>query len=179
MAEEMNDYDRNAPTPAAEDPAIHGQLATLSPFAPGGFFQDRVMSQVWRPLPPRLRAARERYEEWVQSGRVWLAVGGLAAGSLIPLGIAVGLSMTFWDPIASFGGRVITDVVPSAWAGVTAHAREGFDAAYAGVTAVLPSGAALAVASAAAVLVLTGCAWGLRRSMGGPSAGKVASHATR
>lgn len=176
---EMNDHDRDVPSPAGEDPLIHGSLATVSQFAPSERFADHVMSRVWRPLPPRLRALRERYEDWVQSGRVWLAVGGLAAGSLIPLGIIVGLTVTFWEPIVSFGGRVVNHVVPSAWAGVTAQAREGIDAARAAVTAVLPDGTALAAVSAVTLLVLVACAWGLYRTVGIRGAEGMGTHASQ
>lgn len=176
---DMNEYDRDVPTPAAEDPVVHGQLATVSQFAPSGFFADRVMSRVWRPLPPRLRALRERYEDWVQSGRVWLAVGALAAGSLIPLGIVVGLTVTFWRPIGSFGGRVIGSVVPNAWAGVTAQAHEGLDAARAAVSGVLPNAAATAAVSAVTTLAVIACAWGLYRAMVVRGAEGFGSHAAR
>lgn len=174
----MDDFERNAPPPAEEEPVLHGQLSTLPRFAPTRFFEDRVMSGVRRPLPALLRSLRERFDEWVESGRIWLTVGGLAAGSLIPTGIVIGLTVTFWHEIGSFGSRVLGDVVPSAWAGVTSQVAEGTGAAHDAVAAAVPSGGALLGVSVAMVLALGGCAWGLYRTMTTTSAVGLENHAT-
>jgi len=175
---DMNDFERNAPSPAEEEPVLHGQLATLPSFTPARFFEERVMSGVRRPLPAMLRALRERFDEWVQSGRVWLAAGGVAAGSLIPTGIVIGLTVTFWHEIGSFGSRVLGSVVPSAWAGVTSQVAEIMAEARNAITTVVPTGGALLGVSAATVFVLGGCAWGLYRTMSIRGAVGLENHAT-
>jgi hypothetical protein len=175
---DMNDFERNVPTPAEEEPVVHGQLATLPSFTPTRFFEERVMSGVRRPLPPMLRRLKERFDEWVQSGRIWLTAGGIAAGSLIPTGIVIGLTITFWHEIGSFGSRVLGSVVPSAWAGMTSQLAEGVAAARDAIGTVVPTGGALVGVSAATVFVLGGCALGLYRTMKMNGAAGLESHAT-
>jgi len=161
----MEDRFLNEPTPAEEDPAVHRALATLPAFAPGPVFEDRVMSRVWQPLPPKLRELVLAWRDYVDSGRHYGPLGALAVGALIPLGVVIGLAVTFSTQIGSFLAWLVGVGVPFAWAWARADIAEVVSTVNTFVAALFPSGTALMGAAIGSVLVLAGCTFGLYRTM--------------
>jgi len=122
----MNDRLVPAPTPAEEDPVLHGYLSALPGFAPSGGLRDRVLTHVWAPLPQWVRQAQDRWVVLVESGRVWYVIGAIAAGSLIPLGVITGLLIAFSSQIAVLStwmiarfGPELSGLVAIYWAAAT------------------------------------------------------------
>ena len=161
----MEDHFLNGPTPAEEDPVVHRALATLPAFAPGPVFEDRVMSRVWQPLPPKLRQLVLAWRDYVDSGRVYGPLGALAVGALIPLGVAIGLVVTFSTQIGSFLAWLVGVGVPFAWAMARADIAEVVSTVNTYIAALFPSSTALMAAAIGSALVLAGCTFGLYRTM--------------
>jgi hypothetical protein len=161
----MEDRFLDAQTPAEEDPAVHRALATLPAFAPGPVFENRVMSRVWRPLPPKLRELVLAWQDYVDSGRVYGPLGALAVGALIPLGAAIALVATFSSQIGSFLVWLVGVGIPFAWAMARADIAEVVATVNTYIAALFPSGTALMATAIGSVLVLAGCTFGLYRTM--------------
>lgn len=74
----MNDLNPNRLSPADEDPLVHRYLAALPRYEPVEDFPDRVLLNVWRPLPPRIRALQEGIS---RARWPWVVLGVMAVGS--------------------------------------------------------------------------------------------------
>jgi hypothetical protein len=82
-------------TPAEEDPVAHRYLSTLPSFAPSAGFEDRVMSQVWRPAPAWLRCTQGAVTGLFPRKHAWTWAGGLAAASVCSLAIITALVVAY------------------------------------------------------------------------------------
>ena len=122
----MNDRLRFEPAPAEEDPILHDYLSALPNFAPRVSLETKVLTHVWRAPPRWVGQVQRRWVESVETGRIWFVLGALAAGSLIPLGVAAGLTIAFADQIGALGtwmvarfGPSIAGVLAAYWASST------------------------------------------------------------
>ena len=150
-------------TPADEDPVLHELLTSLPHLQPSRTLEDRVLSGVYRPSPAWARRARTAWIELTESGRIWILIGGVAAGSVIPLvALVVGAVM-----LAPHTGQVVSftmnDIVPylqSALAAPSASLIETLDQPLATIAGVNWLGWITSAATLCA-----GCGWGLYRTM--------------
>jgi len=161
----MNDLNRNAQTPADEDPEIHRLLATLPAHSPGPVFENRVLARVWRPLPAQLKHWLERWHDFVRSGRIYGVAGVAALGGLLTTTVAVGAVVQFWSEIRFGVGWFFRVGLPYAWARLLEDIEPFVSTVNATLNALFPSQAALLGAAAGSLLLLAGCAWGLHRTM--------------
>jgi hypothetical protein len=157
--------DRASLTPAEEDPVIHRELAALSPFAPTVLFEERVLTRVWRPEPEWARNLRSAVRELRDTGRIWLVLGALALGSLIPAAVLAGLGAAFASEIGVGVSWLFEQGLPTA---ATAAGRD-LAAAWSQIetqigTTQLSGGEFTALGAGSAIL-LAGCAIGLVRAM--------------
>lgn len=93
----MTEFDEFPMLP--DDPVLDRYLRSLPRLVPRPGFEDRVMARVRRPLPMRVRRARERVLAFATPGRVWWA-SGLAAAS------SAAWTVTLWSWLS--GGRLET-----------------------------------------------------------------------
>ena len=162
---DMSDDLHTGLTPADEDPVIHRMISTLPTPQPRREFGDLVLSKVWRPDPRWARRARGVMRDAIESGRIWLVVGGLAVGSLLPIAaVAVGISV-FAPTIVGGVETLVTRSIPLGWTFVVTQIASLFETVLASTAQLglpprawgligLTSGSALAV-----------CGWGLYRTM--------------
>lgn len=115
----MNDRLRFEPTPAEEDPILHDYLSALPNLAPRVSLETKVLTHVWRAPPRWVGQMQRRWVESVETGRIWFVLGALAAGSLIPLGVAAGLTIAFADQIGALGTWMVARFGPSSTQSVT------------------------------------------------------------
>lgn len=159
----MNDVVNNGLTPADEDPILHELLTSLPQPQPSRTLEDRVLSGVYRPSPAWARHARAKWNEFTESGRAWILIAGLAAGSVIPLAVlAVGIAM-----LAPHAGTAVsfttTEIIPHARAAVAAPWASLIETLHHPIAAMAGGNWLGWVAGAATLCV--GCAWGLYRTM--------------
>lgn len=164
MKNEMNERNDAALTPAEEDPVVHRHVTAMAAFTPATLLAERVLSQVRMPEPLWARNARAVWNDWTESGRIWLVFGALALGSLIPTAVAATLVASFASEIAD-GTRWLFDVGLAT--AVAATASE-FATRWTQLTSdgpmrltapqVVGMGVGLGV-------ILAGCGWGLRTAM--------------
>jgi hypothetical protein len=161
----MSDLADHGHTPAEEDPVLDAMLASL-PLPPQRHnLEDRVLSGVFRPAPRWLRRARSAWQELHESGRIWMVVGSLAAGSVLPLaGLAVGIR--FAAPRAGdllgFGTR---EVIPYVHAALSAQAASLIETIRGPVDALALTGPEWFGWVSAIAVACVGCSWGLYRTM--------------
>jgi len=162
---EMNEHDETLLTPADEDPVIHRHLAALPAFTPATLFEDRVLSRVWMPDPEWARNVRAVGREWTDTGRIWLVLGALALGSLIPAAVGASLVGAFASEIAA-GIEWLFDVgLPTAAAGMANElAVRWSEVAPHGAPDRLTTPQAASLA-AGCVTLLASCTLGLRATM--------------
>ncbi len=163
--DEMTDAVANGLTPAEEDPILHRYLSLLPAAVPTAALSERVLSGVWRPAPRWVRRGRAAIDDMAASGRIWLVIGVLAVGSLLPLVASLVLVRVFADSIGDGLRWFVAEGIPFAWVAVTG------DVAWLATEATnilaehgLTRGDLLAAGIGAAV-AMTGCAVGLRRTM--------------
>lgn len=161
----MNDDTLHGMTPAEEDPELHRMLVTLPTPEPTGGLEERVLSRVWRPAPRSVGRVRAATRDMIDSGRIWLIVGSLAFGSLLPLAAALVVSRIFAQQIGGAVGAVVTQAVPWILATASAKATALFEAARTYVEALGFSGQEWTALGGGSALLLLGCALGLRRAM--------------
>jgi len=159
----MSEVVNNGLTPAAEDPVLHELLTSLPQPQPTRALEDRVMSGVFRPPPAWARRASAVWFDLKASGRVWILVGGLAAGSVIPLAALVVGAFMVAPHTGQLVGFTMTDIVPylqAALAATSASLIETLDQPLS-----LLAGANLLPWAAGAATLCVGCGWGLYRTM--------------
>jgi GMP synthase PP-ATPase subunit len=148
-------------TPADEDPVVDGYLTALGRPAPSPGLANRVLVNVWQPKPRWLRRAEARYDELVESGRIWFIIGAFAAGSLIPITVAT-VGMVAWgDQIAWGYGEIVSSVwgaLVSAWNAAIAEASALWHT-------LMPSGDVLKIAALVISITTVICSVGLYRMM--------------
>ena len=107
----MSDFDQLQSAP--DDPVLDRYLRSLPRFAPRTGFEDRVLARVRKPLPMRVRRARESVVAWAKPARLWWATGLAAASSAAwTLGLAGWLSGT---DLQAAGARLATAMGLPAW----------------------------------------------------------------
>lgn len=161
----MNDDAQHGMTPAEEDPELHRMLTTLPTPEPAGGLEERVLSRVWRPAPRSVRRVGAITRDLIDSGRIWLIVGSLAFGSLLPLAAALAVSRIFAQQIGSAVGAVVTQAVPWTLAASSARVTALFETAQTSVQALGFSGQEWVALGGGSAVLLLGCAVGLRRAM--------------
>ena len=163
--DEMTDAITNGLTPAEEDPILHRYLNTLPAAVPTAGLSDRVLSGVWRPDPRWIRTGRGAMRDMIASGRIWMMIGALAVGSLVPLAATVVLVGVFAESIGGGLRWFVAEGIPFAWVALTAD----LEGALGTVASVLGAHgftrADLLAGSVGAAVAAMGCAIGLRRTM--------------
>lgn len=155
----MEDRPLNTPTPAEEDPTVHRFLAALPRFAPGPAFDTRVLLNVWRPIPPRVRRA------WTAVRDSWIVRALLVAmvgGSLLWQAVTVAWLVQHPGERAAALDWLRTEGIPLVWQVGTGSLSALLAPAYGAATRFV-TGIGLELALAAA-LVLAVCWLGLYRT---------------
>lgn len=160
---EQNDVTRL--TPAEEDPLLHRYLAEVPAFAPGALFEDHVLSRVWRPEPEWVRNVRFYRQELVDTGRIWLLIGAVTFGSLIPLALLLGSGATFATEIGAGIDWLFQRGIPAAWTATLADISAAASPLKTQLAALPLSGEALRAVAVGSIPTLVLCAWGLSRTM--------------
>lgn len=162
----MNDRNDMARlTPAEEDPVLHRHFAALPAYAPNVLFEDHVLSRVWRPEPEWVRNVRFYGRELVDTGRIWLLIGAVTFGSLIPLVVLLGSGTAFATEIGEGIDWFFQRGIPAAWTSAMADISSTLSLIETRVTALPLVGEALRMVAVGSVPVLAVCAWGLSRTM--------------
>ncbi len=159
----MTDYPQLPLSPADEDPVVHRYLARLSTPEPAPGFDRRILVNVWGPAPAWVRSARARITDHVDSGRVWFVLGALAAGSLIPVAVAITAFGVWGSQMSWVTGRI----APELWAAMTAAAGAGLGQVTNTWARYMPSQSVLVVAVLVWVPIAFICVVGLRRMLRG------------
>lgn len=163
---EMNDRnDVTKLTPAEEDPVLHRHLAAVTAYAPRALFDDHVLSRVWRPDPEWIRNVRFAGEELVDTGRVWLWIGAVTVGSLIPLAVLLGGGTTFATEIGAGIDWMFQKGIPSLWTAASSDMSRTLSQLETRMAALPLGSEALRAVAAGSIPVLAVCAWGLSRTM--------------
>jgi hypothetical protein len=164
----MNDMKReetNGLLPADEDPVVHRMLSGLPPAEPLGSLSDRVLSQVRRPPPAWVRTLKGSVRGLSDSGRIWLVIGGLAVGSLLPVAVAAAGVAVFAPTLANAFDAAVTELLPLGWMYARGQVMSLVETGVTWVDALaLPPRVWLTLALAT-VVGLAGCGWGLHRTM--------------
>jgi hypothetical protein len=152
-------------TPSEEDPVVHRMLSGLPTPEPRRSLADRVLSHVRRPHPRSMRRIENVMRGLVDSGRIWLVIGGLAVGSLLPVAVGV-IGITFLAPtLAGAVDAAVNDFLPLGWTFVRSEAMSLFETGLAWASGFeLPHRAWLMIALGT-LIGLAGCGWGLHRTM--------------
>lgn len=161
----MRAREPNALMPAEEDPAIHRMLSDLPTPEPRRNLADRVLSHVRRPHPFWVRRIEAGVGEMVESGRIWLVIGGLAVGSLLPVALAVGGVFFFAPTLAKAFDVAVAEWLPAAWTYVRLEAMSLVETGHTWVGGFALEPHTWLVVTGGMLAVLTGCVWGLRRTM--------------
>ena len=161
----MNDDAPNGLTPAEEDPELHRVLAALPTPDPVVGMEERVLSRVWRPAPPIARRLRAIPRGLIDSGRIWLIVGGLGFGSLMLLAAALVVVRIFAAQISGAVGGVAAHAAPWAVAAASAAAVSLVETLRSYLAQWGLSGQTWVAIGGGSVIVLLLCALGLRRAM--------------
>ncbi|MDH3291961.1 MAG: hypothetical protein OEO20_07280 [Gemmatimonadota bacterium] len=163
--DEMTDAIANGLTPAEEDPILHRYLNALPAAVPMAGLSDRVLSGVWRPAPRWIRTGRAAMHDMTASGRIWLVIGALAVGSLVPLAAAVVLVGVFAESIGGGLRWLVAEGIPFAWVAFTADLQGALGTVASVLVAHGLTRADLLAGGIGAAVTTLGCAIGLRRTM--------------
>ncbi len=161
----MSDDVHNGLTPADEDPVIHRMLTALPTPQPQREFGDLVLSNVWRPHPRWVRRVRGSLRDLVNSGRVWLVVGGLAVGSLLPIAAAAVAISIFAPSIAGGVETLFTQLIPLAWTSLVTQVTSLFETVVTSAEQLGLHPRAWAMIGMTSLVGLAVCGWGLHRTM--------------
>jgi hypothetical protein len=162
---EMNDVVNPGHTPADEDPVLHGLLASLPQPQPSHNLEDRVLSGVFRPAPRWFRRARTAWVGLNESGRIWVIVGSLAAGSVLPLAaLAVGTRLLGSHTQHALGFTT-TEILPYLRASFEAQAASLLETFRGPIGIMELVGSQWAGWSVTVAMLCVGCSWGLHRTM--------------
>jgi hypothetical protein len=153
------------PRPPEEDPVLHQHLVLLEQFSPRLGFADRVLLNVWLPLPPYLAGIRERAQSLLAARRIWLFAAPFLVGAAVTLVSTVVFVATHPQFVATAWGWFVQHGILVAWQAATS--------ALAGLLATLLamlgvgslSGATVAAVASTAVVLWLVCAWGLSRTL--------------
>lgn len=164
-------------TPAEEDPVAHRYLSTLPSFAPSAGFEDRVMSQVWRPAPAWLRYTQRAVTGLFPRKHAWLWAGGLAAASACSLAIITALVVAYSVQVETAWSAFTGGLGLPAW-------RAALSLTIGLVSSVVAYGRLIALNTTMLISVGLGTALvmvvsllGLHRTMQQHGSGRVALHA--
>lgn len=146
-------------TPANEDPVVHGYLTALGRPSPAPGLANRVLVNVWRPKPVWLRRLIARYDELVESGRIWFIVGAFAAGSLIPIAVVTVGFVAWGNQIAWAFGKI----GPSVWGAVVSAWNATISESSTLWNMFMPSGEILKTAALVTSITIVICSIGLHR----------------
>lgn len=164
--DEMDDRDNVTKlTPAEEDPVLHRYLAAMPAYAPRALFEDHVLSRVWRPDPEWVRNVRFAGEELVESGRIWLLIGAVTVGSLIPLAVLLGGGASFATELGAGIDWLFQTGIPAFWTAMSSDVSYVASQLETQIATLPFSGEALWMVGIASLPVLGMCAWGLSRTM--------------
>ena len=147
--------------PADEDPVVHGYLTALGRPSPAPGLANRVLVNVWKPKPVWLRRLIARYDELVESGRIWFIVGAFAAGSLIPIAV-VTVGFVAWGNQIAWG---FGEIGPSVWGAVVSAWNTAIGEASTLLNTFMPSGDFLKTAGLVTSITTVICSVGLYRMM--------------
>lgn len=166
-------------SPAEEDPVIHQRLVLLEPFAPRSGFSDRVLLNVWLPLPLYLRRVRQRGRAFLSSKRLRLLAVPFLIGAALTLVSTVVFVATHPHLVAMAWGLLVEQVVLAGWQA----AASTLDSLWTSLVAVLDAhsltGATLAAGAGATVLLWSVCTWGLYRILRTNASQRNVLHAQR
>jgi hypothetical protein len=152
-------------TPSEEDPVVHRMLSGLPSAEPRRSLADRVLSHVRRPHPMWMRRIDDVIRGLVDSGRIWLVIGGLAVGSLLPVAVAV-IGITFFAPALASGFEVaVNDLLPLGWSYVRNEAMSLVETGLAWADGLALHPRAWLMIGIGTLIGLAGCGWGLHRTM--------------
>lgn len=165
MTDKMNDDRVMGLTPAEEDPELHRIVTGLPTAEPPGGLEDRVLSHVWRPAPSPLRRVRAAGKELVDSGRIWLIVGGLALGSLVPLSTMFVVTRLFSHEIGGALSTAASEAGPWLAAMVSNQTASLIETARAYLAGLGLAGTTWAAIVGGSAAFSVACAWGLYRTM--------------
>jgi hypothetical protein len=161
----MSDVVDHGQTPAEEDPVLDGLLASLPLPQQRHNLEDRVLSGVFRPAPRWLRRARSAWKDLHESGRVWMVVGALAAGCVLPLGaLALGIRLAAprTGDLLGFGTQ---EIIPYVHAALNTQAASLIETIRGPVEALALTGPEWFGLVSAVSAACVGCSWGLYRTM--------------
>jgi hypothetical protein len=162
----MNDRnDVTRLTPAEEDPLLHQYLAQVPAFAPGPSFGNHVLSRVWRPEPEWVRNVRFFARDLVDTGRIWLLIGAVTFGSLIPLAVLLGSGAVFSAELGAGIDWLFNRGIPAAWTATLDDISVALSPIRTQLAAVPLSGEVLRIVAVGSIPVFALCAWGLSRTM--------------
>lgn len=162
---DMRDVHGNGPLPAEEDPVVDRMLSGLPTPEPRGKIADRVLSRVRRPLPFRIRKIEAGIRELVDSGRIWLVIGGLAVGSLLPIAVAAVGAAFFATTLANAFHAAVNELLPLGWTYVRHEIMSLVETGRTWAEALALSPRAWSMVAVGTVIGLAGCGWGLHRTM--------------
>jgi hypothetical protein len=163
--DEMTDAIANGLTPAEEDPILHQYLNALPAAVPMAGFSDRVLSGVWRPAPRWIRKGRGAMRDMIASGRIWMVIGALAVGSLVPLAASLVLAGVFAESIGEGLRWFVAEGIPFTWVAFTADLESALGTAASILGAHGLTRTDLLAGGIGAAVTTMGCAIGLRRTM--------------
>ena len=146
-------------SPADEDPVVHGYLTALGRPSPASGLANRVLVNVWQPKAAWLRRVEAKYDELVESGRIWFVIGAFAAGSLIPIAVAI-VAAVAWGNQLAWG---VGEVGPRLWGSVVT----GWSSALSEIsriwTTYMPGSGVLKTAALVTLITTVICSIGLYR----------------
>ncbi len=162
----MNDRDDvTRLTPAEEDPVLHRCLTALPVYDPTALFADRVLARVWRPEPEWVRNVRFTAEELTETGRIWLLIGAVTFGSLIPLAVLLGGGAIFATEVGAGIDWLLQTGLPAMWAAAMGDVSSQLSHLGTRLSGLPVSAHTLRALAVASIPVLVVCAWGLHRTM--------------
>lgn len=150
-------------SPAEEDPVTHRHLVLLESFAPRHGFADRVLLNVWLPLPLYLRRVRERGRAFVTSKRLKLLAVPFLIGAAVTLVSTVVFAATQPHIVAMAWGLFVEQGMLVGWRTATGILGSLWTSLLAMLEAYSLTGATLAAGAGATVVLWSVCAWGLYR----------------
>lgn len=163
--DEMTDAIAHGLMPAEEDPILHRYLSLLPAAVPAAALGERVLSGVWRPAPRWVRRSRAVIDDMIASGRIWLVIGALAVGSLVPLAASLVLVRVFAESIGGGLRWFVAEGIPFAWVAVAADMEQFAGTVASTLAAHGLTGGELLATGVGATVTMIGCAIGLCRTM--------------
>jgi hypothetical protein len=161
----MSDAVHHGQTPAEEDPVLHGMLAALPQPRPSHALEDRVLSGVFRPAPQWLRRARSAWTGLNESGRIWVVVGALAAGSVLPFAALLVGARLAAPHVGGWVGSSASDAIPYLRTALSAQLTSLLETIRVPVDALALTGPEWIGWACGVLAACLGCSWGLYKTM--------------